>query len=460
MLALACTPVPSAPTVDTAPRAGDEEPPFDVLLAFVEQEFEREAVVGGAVAIVLEGQLAWSTGLGLREMGGEEPVTPDTLFNVASTTKTFTAATALALVEDGSVALDTPIGDYVPYFGLAEGYDPASVTLRRLLSHSAAYPNSMVGSPDTSDYDLDAYFANNPDQPLLAPAGEVWNYSNLGFSLASLVAQEAGDEDFRDLVETRVLWPAGMADSTMHVREAKHGEFAYGHCTAYCDQLYVLDPLDYDSEIYWGQGGLWASADDLGRWAEFLLGGDDEVLSEQSRGEMLSPEIATGTLPGSSYGLGLFLSETYGPLTVGHNGDNYGFHAQFLLVPEVGFGVVVLVNSDSYYPSPVTNFAASLFTSYTEPDWAALTPAAEDLQGLVGTYADPLWWGSFEVRYEAGKLWGRFVDSGVEEEIYPSVGNGIYVWDGEDWVYATVWHDEAGMPEYIVARQGVAVAQP
>ncbi|MBM4368361.1 MAG: beta-lactamase family protein [Deltaproteobacteria bacterium] len=463
-LSIACsspegdTLAPGPGVTDGATSDAEAEALFEEVLSFMQDEFDREAVVGGALAVVFEGRLAWSAGVGVREMDGNEPVTADTLFNIASATKQFTAATAMSLVDDGSLDLDSPVGAYVPYFGVASPYDPEAVTLRGLLSHTAAYPSSMVGKPDQSSYDLDDYFRNNPDQPLLVEPGEVWNYSNLGFSLASLAVQEAGGDDFPELVESRVLGPVGMTSATMRARKAKRREFTYGHCMEYCDgELYVLDPTFYDSQIYWGQGGLWASANDLGRWSEFLLHGDADVLSEQSRAEMLSPQAPTGSLPGSSYGLGLFVSDTFGPETVSHGGDNYGFRAQIILVPEEAFGVVVLVNSDWYYPGTIATHAASLFTTYEEPDWDALTPDPAELQALVGSYADEIWWGSFEVTFVGGELRGNFVEAGSEETIYPSIGNGLYVWDGDDWTYATAWYDEGGVPEYLVTRGGVAV---
>ena len=419
----------------------------------------EEGVPGAAVALVCEDGVV-STGLGVTRQGSQDRVRPTTRFQTGSVTKMFTAAAALALTEEGRVDLTSPVSQWVPYTNTSEPFGQ-SITLQDLLSHTAGYPTYWRdGRYDP--YELPDLFVNNADEPLWAPPGAVWLYSNLGFALAGLVLQEAADQDFREIVRTRILEPAHMDSARMDPNVvAEEGDFAYGHSQ---DPSYP-EPVGprgayFAATAYGPMGGLWASVLDLAAWARASLRMDESVLSSSSWRLLRTPVAPTKQGPGESYGLGLFVDEFHSPRVLFHGGSTVGFLAWWYLVPERGIGLVLLTNCDWWGLSPYRILEAALveLAGLEEGDPDEYAPDPARIPGLLGSY-DSTELGRFSVEEQAGSLYVHFEARGQRVRLEPVVQDGYYYWsrDWSTYVPLTFWRDDSDVARYAASLEGVGL---
>lgn len=463
---LSCGPVDS-PSSPEDPTPGPQPPPscpggeaiFEELSAWVEAELQTHSVPGAAVAVLCEDRLAWSGSWGEIRTGWGTPVTPQTRFQLASTTKMFTAAAALSLVEDGVVDLTAPLDDYVPYANVEEPFG-VPLDLHSLMSHSAGYP-TWFPEGDFSSYELSDYFANNTDQPLWSRPGAVFNYSNLGMSLAGLALQEASGEPFGALVDERVFEPAGMVGATMDAASVEsRGDHAWGH-TGLVHAPSVLAPTAayFPTGYYAPMGGAWASVEDLAAWGEVLLSGGGEVLSSSSVDAMTQSQMQTRTSPAQHYGYGLFIDRLLPEERWTHGGSVMGFLSSWIVIPELGIGVFALVNCDWYSSSNLTNHALDLLVGPTELDLTEYLSSSDDWPDYVGTYLDPVIFGTIEVREDNGELIADFVDEGFEAPLTGVFEDSVTFWhEGRNQTLrGTFWREgDEGPAEWFVTLAGVA----
>ena len=315
----------------------------------------REALVaagapGAAVAVVSGDRVIWAQGLGVANTETGAPVTADTLFQIGSATKMFTAAAVLSAAASGAVALDRPVGGYVS--GLAPCL--AAPTLAQLLSHTGG----VIDEPDEygpqGEEGLAAYARTWTSEYCLLPPGRAFSYSNSGFALAGLALQEADKKPFADVMRARVLAPLGMPRTTFRPTEAMTWPLAVGHRKDKEGNVTVVRPLANDARL-WPAGTLYSSANEMARFAMALL--NDGVVDGKPAlppGVVAKMRAAAAAIPttGQRYGQGLFLT---GDPAYGHGGTMTGYVASVTILPEAKLGIVVLTNGDNANPAPIEN---------------------------------------------------------------------------------------------------------
>jgi len=437
---------------------GDEL--FAQLREFMEQEAADNDVPGLAVAVICDGHLAYAAATGLVHHGGDEPMETDTRFQLASTTKMFTAAAVLSMVDAGELDLDAGVDAVVTEAPIGAPYDQV-VTLHQLLSHTAGYPTWF---PDGSfaSYELDRYFANNADQPLWSPPGTLYNYSNLGFSLAGLVVEEADGRSFADAVQARVFEPAGMEGASMDAAEVESdGRFAYGHSgSAGAPTVYAPTDSYLPTGYYGPMGGAWGSVIDMARWGEVHLADGGDVLSADSAEALRTPHAETRRYPGQFYGYGLYVDTLRDDATVlSHSGSVAGYLASWRLIPEQEFGVVALTNCDWYWPGYVGDRAVELFADLADPDLSDHAASSDDWPAYAGRYVDPYVLGEVEVTQVGTTLQADFGDQGFSSELFGSYLDNYYFYYSPAgyWLTTTFWREpEDGDAAWMVTAHGVA----
>jgi CubicO group peptidase (beta-lactamase class C family) len=424
------------------------------LLATAEAELSEAEVPGAALAVICGGRLAYAQAWG--------PVTTSTRFQLASLTKMFTAAAVVSAAQEGWVDLQAPVENYVQDAPV-QGPNGEPVSLHQLMSHTAGYPTMFPGG-NSSSMDLEGYFGNNADQPLWSVPGTVYNYSNLGMALAGLVLEEALQQPFPDLVESRIFEPAGMGGAEMHAdRVEAEGSYATGHSGSADNPLEVAPTDSYLPTGYYGpMGGAWGSVLDLAAWGEVLLAGGGEVLSAAAATSLSTPWTETRRVPMQHYGYGHFIDRIHGFDLLSHGGSVAGFLGNWMLVPEAGFGVFSLVNCDWYYPGNLGYEALDLFVGLEALDLTPYLWSQADWPAYVGSYLDPQVLGRVEVVQEGSSLVARFLDLGFESELTGSYED-VYRFDYEPSGFAVsgvFWRDETqGDVQYLVTPYGVAARQ-
>lgn len=309
-------------------------------------------VPGFAIALVRDGEIAAIEGFGVRDTSPGAPVDPDTMFYIASCTKTYLAAGALVLVDQGKLGLDDPVRAHIPEFRLADERAAATITVRDLLSHRRGL-NCSAGVV------LDAYTGEITDERFFhwlakeTPSEQV-RYTNTHFTLAGRVIERITGRSWRDFLDEAVFTPAGM-DRTTGYASVMYGDPNAAWPMEWTPQGFRrADQIKSDATMH-AAGGMGTSARDAARWVMVHLGsgalGDTRMLSARNAREMLTPQSRFPQTRGSirameGFGLGWQMG-TYRGLTpyVAHGGGYIGTAAHLSFLPEKGVGVVVLANS-------------------------------------------------------------------------------------------------------------------
>ena len=323
--------------------AGDE---FTTAESAIRAEMEKSGIPGAAVAVVLGDRVVWAKGFGLASAETNAPVTPDTLFQIGSVTKSFTAAAILTAASAGRIALDTPVSTYVSGLAACVG----APTLTQLLSHTGG----LIDEPDEfgpqGEDGLGAYQRSWTSEYCMLPPGRAFSYSNSGFSLAGLALQEVEKKPFADVMKARVLTPLGMTRTTFRPTEAMTWPLAVGHRKGKDGAFEVVRPLANDARL-WPAGTLYSSANEMARFVIALMN-DGKVNGTQAlpagvAAMMRAPAVDIPTT-GEGYGQGMFLMRS---VEVGHGGAMTGYAAQLTIGRQPGAGVVVLTNGDGVNPA-------------------------------------------------------------------------------------------------------------
>lgn len=367
---------------------------------------------GVAVTIVQNDRIVYAKGFGTTSLEGGAPVTADTLFQIGSLTKVFTAATLLSLASDGKVDLGAPAGRYVP--GLRPAM--AGLTTSELLSHTSGLKDEPAEYGSHDERDFAQYPLTWTESYAMLPPGTTFSYSNPGYTLAGLIAQQASGKSFPDLVDERVFKPLGMTRSTFRQAMAMTYPMAIGHRGARGEAATVVRPMAEDTR-HWPAGYVYSSANDLARFAiAFLQGRFTELAKPRV-------EVANDLEP-AHYGYGLFLETYHGVPTVWHAGDMPGFTAMMRIMPAEKLALIVLANRQGIRPDPILDALLDV-----KPPPASSQPAipmtAEEMQSYVGRYSNRF---SIDVFVRDGKLWIRRPDG---EHAMEKIGEHRFTTDPE-----------------------------
>ena len=302
--------------------------------------------VPGAVVGLLADGAATIACHGVQNVQQPTPMTAASHVQVASITKTFTAAAVLLLVEDGSVALDDPVARHLPELGPATGLDTESITVQHLLSHQAGFDGDHLFVTGAQD------LAALADARRLFEPGRGFSYSNAGFSIAGeLVACVAG-QPFDVFLRHRLLEPLGLRSAGFRADEVITFPVASPHWV-WEGQAHVvrgggwqprweLGPLD------WAAGGLVATVEHLLRWGRFQWEGtaddDAQVLSAESLARLHHPVVERAE-PLDQVALDWYVRDIDGVRTLGHGGVTPGYVSDLLVLPDRRAVVVCLTNA-------------------------------------------------------------------------------------------------------------------
>ena len=363
----AAQPLADLAGVEPMPLTGDRRAEFE---AYITEMLATTMVPGAAVAVVQNGEVVYHQGFGVRELGGSDPVTPETLMMIGSITKPMTATMAATVVDDGELTWATPVVELLPEFAVA---DPA---LTQRLSVRNAFC-ACTGLPQRDPEFLFTSATMTPqrlitsvqDFPLTAPLGEQFQYSNQLFAIGGYAAAAAaeGETDLYDAyvssMQRRLLDPLGMSQSTFGLdRVFASGNYAEPHGLDLVGRYHPVALEDDQRHVtaVAPAGALWSSASEMARYVQMELDGGvapdgTPVVSPSNLEETWQPQVsmpspANPDVPpefvsmAQGYGLGWAVGEYRGQPLLWHSGATVGFSAQAVLLPDAGLGLVILTN--------------------------------------------------------------------------------------------------------------------
>ncbi len=298
-------------------------------------------------AMMDNGKLVESGVGGAYSIGSDEPLTTNHLYGIGSTSKMFTTAAMMQLVEDGKVDLDKPVTTYIPEFKMAdERYK--DITVRMLLNHSSGLAGSTIGNAflfDDADTEAhDTLLDDLATQTLQADPGAYSVYCNDGFTLAEILIERVSGMRFTDYIHKNITEPLGMTHTMTPQDDFDRAAVA----RTYNPLTGVETPVDTVNVI--GTGGIYANAEDLCRFAQVFTG-EEALLSDNSIEATFQPEYANGQWLDVEnntvgYGLGwdsvdLYPFNLYDIQAVTKGGDTYLMHNALVVLPEYGLSAAV-----------------------------------------------------------------------------------------------------------------------
>lgn len=330
----------------------------DSRSALVDQLFARWSspdTPGAAVAVARGGEVLHVGTYGVRDVDGGDPITRDTVFYIASTSKQFTAACILDLAERGGISLADDVRDYIPEL---PDYGE-KITLRHLLTHRSGLRDFLElmlfagWELDDQDDPQRALELICRQKRLNFPPGSDFGYSNTGYFLLSEIVRRVSGSSLREYAQEHVFAPLGMNSSVFKDdAEQEVPRLAVGHELARSGYR-----ARHTRFALVGSGGLYSTLDDLLAWqANFSTGAwGEELLREMQTPPTLRPDQGRSPELGR-YGYGLMLRDYKGLPVVMHPGGSFGYQANLVRFPEQDLSIVVLANS-SDVPAAELGFA-------------------------------------------------------------------------------------------------------
>jgi CubicO group peptidase (beta-lactamase class C family) len=372
--------------LDTSTSAAELQQRLDLLVEQLEQQRQTHHVPGMAITVVKDDEVILTQGFGIASVEKETPVTPETIFAIGSSTKSFTSTLVGMLVDEGKMDWDDPVTEYLPYFqmNIESNNESAEITLRDVLSHRTGFTRMGLlfasGQIPREEVLLDATKA----EPYV-PFREKWYYSNVMYMSAGVAAGKAEGTDWDTLVTERIFEPLGMNSTTTSVTQAENdSRLASGYLWDEDLQAYEYKPMRNVDNIG-PSGAINSNVIDMAQWLRLQLNrGEYEgrrLISEESLSETWTTQINITDDVG--YGMGWMIREWEGQPVIEHGGNVDGFSAQVAMLPESDLGFVLLTNaSASLLPPQAINMVWNTLLGETPAD----DGATEDYEPYIGNY--------------------------------------------------------------------------
>lgn len=378
----------------------DVAPVIHLLDKWIHAQMEFRGIPGLAIAVMHDQELVWSKGFGYANLRARTPVTPQTIFRIASISKTFTSTAIMQLRDAGKLQLDDPVAHHLPWFTYVNRHaDGPAVTIRQLLTHTSGLPRES-SFPYWTDYKFpsrEEMIEALSRQESIFEAETKLKYSNLGMAILGEVVAAVAGEPYETYITRHIFTPLGMASSSVIPPAAQLPRFATGYGRRFPDGSRQESPT-MDARGITPAANLSSTVEDLGRYASFhMLEGRNtpgqilkgSTLREMHRVHWLQPGWRSG------WGLGFSVTKSDERVTYGHGGWVGGNRSQLTISPKEKVAVVVIVNADDGVPAFFAHRAMSLLAPAIAK--AAATPAPEPRpdpawKAYVGSYTDPSGW--------------------------------------------------------------------
>ena len=313
---------------------------FEELHEVVRAAMDEFSIPGVSLGVLFEGEEETAT-FGVTSIEHPLEVTTDTLFQIGSITKTFTATAIMRLVEAGKVGLDEPVRAYLPDFRLQDEDVAARATVRQLLTHTGGWLGDYFADFGRGDDALPRYVAALAEQPQLAPLGEVWSYNNAAFNVAGRVVEAVAAKPYEDALRELVLDPLGLESAYFFADEVITYRFAVGHERDEQEKTVVGRPWAIGRSSH-PAGGLITTVPELLRYARFWIEGG-ELLRPDSVAEMTREQVPIGGNL-DAVGLAWMIKTVGGVKIIRHGGGTKGQSTELLIAPDQGFALAVFTN--------------------------------------------------------------------------------------------------------------------
>ena len=324
-------------------RPAQPDPRFDAISDLIEAKMAEYRITGVAFGLSKSG-VSERRGFGLTNIDNPQPVTPDTVFPIASISKTVVGTALMRLHDQGRIDVEAPVRNYLPDFQVADAATTRELRIWHLMTHTPGW-EGQLGTPDRGSATLASFTEGLTDLPQLARPGEVWSYNNAGWGVAGRLLEVVTDSTIGEALRDLVFEPLGLDRAFSRTGEAMSYRFAAPH-REQGGRTVVNHAFGLPSNV--PAGGCAMSVENMIRYLEFHLGDGatpdgTRLVSQASLEAMRTPRIQKNSST-DEMGLGWHLRTLDGVLTAQHGGTLGGhcLHAQ--LVPERNLCFSILTN--------------------------------------------------------------------------------------------------------------------
>jgi CubicO group peptidase (beta-lactamase class C family) len=410
-------------SVKKPPRRLKTSPLDPEIERFVRSQMRRTGTPGVAVGVMI-GSRVQAGGFGITSVQAPSDVDEETLFQIGSTTKTFTATAVMRLIEQGKLDLDEPVRRYVRGLRLKDPTVTRNVTLRHLLTHTGGWVGDYFEETGRGDDALARVVGRLHKVPQITPLGEVWHYNNAGFYLAGRAIEAVYGKPYETAITELLLQPLGMTRSFFFADEAVVYRVAAGHLGKGTKHT-VTTPWALPRNVH-AAGGIISDVVDQLRWAEFHMGDgrarNGKLLLRRSTLKTMQTAQAPAGSIADSIGLSWLLSDVDGVRVVEHGGTTNGHLSAFTMVPERRFAITVLTNSTrgGELHHAVVDRALAHYLGVRHRPPKPLRSGTVDAHAFAGRYIDGLRQSAFDlVALRDGRLKGTLSSLDGEESPVP-----------------------------------------
>ncbi len=309
----------------------------DQIDNYLKGEMERHRIPGLALNIIQNGKSVKTACIGLANLELKVPVKPETVFEIGSLTKQFTAAGILLLAQEGKLSVDDKISRHLA--GTPASWK--SVTIRNLLTHTSGIKSytGLDGFELRRHLTQEEFIAKIGAELMDFEPGTAWKYCNTGYNLLGYIIQTVSGENYWDFMSERIFRPLGMAATTKRLPPLLIPNRASG----YEQSNHVLINRDYDLTDVFSAGAIASTVLDLAKWNAALETG--VPLGDRSKEMMWTPMKLSGG-KATTYGFGWFIDTLDGHKNIGHSGATSGFSATLQRFPDDKLTIIILTNTD------------------------------------------------------------------------------------------------------------------
>lgn len=336
--------------------------------ALVNKALADKAAPSAAIAVVKDGKVVLTKSYGQADVDAKAAADENTLYQLASVTKQFTATAIMMLAEDGKLSVNDTLGKHLTDAPAAW----RGVTIRQLMNQVSGIPSYTEGGKLNREkiYSSAEILGLVKDTPMVFPAGERFHYSNTNYYLLGMIIEKVSGKSYPDFMKDRIFKPLGMTNTAVNTTGLKLKNAAIGHAmeSGSWKKRFTEDPSQP-----WAAGAIVSTASDMAKWA--LAQGDTKLLKKASWDEIwASAKLTDGS--SSPYGFG-WRAGNFGDTSFwNHGGSIAGFQSHITRFPNENLSVVVLANSNSRFPELMAFDIAGLYIPKVATAAAAQRAAA------------------------------------------------------------------------------------
>lgn len=312
---------------------------------FIEETMEKAKIPGLSVTIVKDDKTIYKKGFGYADLENKEPVTPESVFELASNTKAYTALGILKLSEDGLINLEDNVTKYIPWLKPKYKDKEVQITIEQLIHHTSGIPDLTL-EMDLNNKDLNEVAKQIADTDLLSEPGEKYNYTTTNYSILGLVIEKVTNKSYEDYMDEDVLKPLGLNNTYVDKQQVSEKLMTKGY------KISFLKPREYYApECRGDKPGAYflSNADDMAKWLKIQMGtsNSSNALQELIKASHEPKNKIPAEQDGTYYAAGWFSSNDGEEIY--HDGNNASYSSMICFNTKEKIGVAVLCNSDSLY---------------------------------------------------------------------------------------------------------------